>query len=40
MEENKEVRKRDKVQLIVDRLNKIQEKVYEDGQISYDDKVE
>lgn len=40
MEENKEARKSDKVQLIVDRLNKIQEKVYEDGQISYDDKVE
>lgn len=40
MEEIKEVSKSDKVQLLVDRLNKIQAKVYEDGRISYDDKAE
>ena len=39
-EEIKEASKSDKVQALVDRLNKIQAKVYEDGRISYDDKAE
>ena len=40
MEEIKKVSKSDKVQSILDRLNKIQAKVYQDGRISYDDKAE
>ena len=40
MENTNEVNKSDKVQALVDKLNKIQAKVYEDGRISYDDKAE
>ena len=40
MENANEVSKTDKVQSLLDKLNKIQAKVYEYGQISYDDKAE
>lgn len=40
MEEVKEVSNSDKVQELLNRLNEIQAKVYEDGRISYDDKAE